>query len=165
MATLAGRHADFFRTGFGTALTDAPELLVGQVFRARDGSASAGFVARHLDGTADFDPGSGDYNLTSAGAGDVFLSKLSVQSVGDLVWKDLNSNGIQDPGEPADVTDPNGNTSEFSNCVKVGVFGGTETFTVNMTTDAVDANLTDGICDSNTSTAGTSLPCVLRTTL
>jgi hypothetical protein len=35
-------------------------------------------------GTVDFDPGAGTFNLTSAGSGDLFVSKLDAS--GNLVW-------------------------------------------------------------------------------
>lgn len=60
----------------------------------------------------------------------------------------------------ATATDPSGNTSELSPCVKIGVVGGSETFIVNTTNDVVDANLTDGVCDSDLVTAGEQ--CSLR---
>lgn len=60
----------------------------------------------------------------------------------------------------ATATDPSGNTSELSPCVKIGVVGGSETFIVNTTTDVVDANLSDGVCDSDLGTAGEQ--CSLR---
>ena len=38
--------------------------------------------------------------LTSVGAGDGFVSKLAQSIVGDLVWRDVNGDGIQNAGEP-----------------------------------------------------------------
>src|SRR5262249_28041678 len=37
-----------------------------------------------FEGTVDFDPGAGTFNLTSFGGGDVFIMKLNAN--GDLVW-------------------------------------------------------------------------------
>jgi hypothetical protein len=34
-------------------------------------------VAGHFQGTADFDPGAGNLNLTSAGANDIFVLKMN----------------------------------------------------------------------------------------
>jgi uncharacterized repeat protein (TIGR01451 family) len=42
------------------------------------------YTTGRFNGTADFDPGAGIYNLTSGGSGDVFVSKLN--SSGDFVW-------------------------------------------------------------------------------
>jgi hypothetical protein len=42
------------------------------------------YISGTFRGTADFDPGSGTFNLTSAGANDIFVSKLD--AMGNLVW-------------------------------------------------------------------------------
>ncbi len=42
------------------------------------------YVAGVFDGTNDFDPGPGVYNLTSSGGADIFIMKLDV--AGNLVW-------------------------------------------------------------------------------
>lgn len=42
------------------------------------------YVTGAFQGTVDFDPGAGTFNLTAAGDSDVFVSKLSTN--GDLVW-------------------------------------------------------------------------------
>jgi hypothetical protein len=42
------------------------------------------YTTGYFNGTADFDPGAGTSNLTSAGSADVFVSKLD--SSGNLVW-------------------------------------------------------------------------------
>ncbi len=47
-------------------------------------SANNVYIAGLFDGTADFDPGTGVSNLTSAGGDDIFVSKLD--SSGDFVW-------------------------------------------------------------------------------
>ncbi|MFL5752576.1 MAG: SBBP repeat-containing protein [Bacteroidia bacterium] len=51
------------------------------------------FVTGRFLGTADFDPGSGVYNLVSAGYYDIFISKLNAS--GNLVWaKGIGSAGL-----------------------------------------------------------------------
>src|SRR3990170_2655498 len=50
---------------------------------AVDGSGAV-YVTGRFNGTADFDPGGGTLNLTSAGAADVFVWKLD--AAGGLVW-------------------------------------------------------------------------------
>jgi hypothetical protein len=42
------------------------------------------YTTGYFDGTADFDPGAGTSNLTSAGSADIFISKLD--SSGNFVW-------------------------------------------------------------------------------
>jgi hypothetical protein len=56
--------------------------------------------------TADFDPGPGEYNLTSAGNADVFLARLlqtgdpPPATISGRVWHDVDGDGVQDAGEP-----------------------------------------------------------------
>src|SRR5262245_49550758 len=42
------------------------------------------YTTGQFSGTADFDPGPGSFNLTSAGNNDIFITKLSAS--GNLVW-------------------------------------------------------------------------------
>jgi len=42
------------------------------------------YTAGYFYGTADFDPGAGTFNLTSAGGQDIFISKLDAS--GNFVW-------------------------------------------------------------------------------
>ena len=42
------------------------------------------YIAGYFKGTVDFDPGLGEYNLTSAGNYDIFITKLD--SLGDFIW-------------------------------------------------------------------------------
>lgn len=57
-----------------------PDMLHGITVDASNNVFTTG-VYQH---TADFDPGAGAYNLTSAGAGDIFISKLDAS--GNFVW-------------------------------------------------------------------------------
>ena len=50
---------------------------------ALDGSGNV-YTTGWFDGTADFDPGAGVFNLTSAGISDIFISKLDAS--GNFVW-------------------------------------------------------------------------------
>src|SRR5262249_39484318 len=51
-----------------------------------------------FDGTVDFDPGPGAFNLT--GRLDAFVGKLAQGEVQGRVWHDLDGNGIQANHEP-----------------------------------------------------------------
>jgi hypothetical protein len=73
-------------------------VLAKDIAVAGDGGV---YTTGNFYGTVDFDPGTGTFNLTSLGVGiNAFALKLNQFSVGDRVWNDLNSNGIQDAGEP-----------------------------------------------------------------
>ena len=85
---------------------------------AVDGSGNV-YTTGAFSGTADFDPGSGTTNLTSAGLSDVFVSKLT--SAGALGWaKGLGGSGI-DTGVGIAV-DGSGNV------YTTGAFSGTADF-------------------------------------
>lgn len=64
------------------------------------------YVTGRFEGTADFDPGAGVANLTSAGGYDVFLSKLDAD--GDFVWA-KNMGGTGNEEAFAVVADASGN--------------------------------------------------------
>ena len=80
-------------------------------------------------GTADFDPGGGTANLTSAGSNDIFISKLD--SSGNYLWaKQLGGTG-DDGGQPI-AFDSSGNiyaSGYFSNSVDFDPGTGTSNFT------------------------------------
>lgn len=50
---------------------------------ATDGSGNI-YTTGYLNGTADFDPGTGTYNLSSSGQTDIFVSKIN--ATGNFVW-------------------------------------------------------------------------------
>ncbi len=64
------------------------------------------YTAGSFQGTADFDPGAGTTNLTSAGSDDVFVSKLD--ALGNFVWA-KNMGGTAFDGSKSMVVDATGN--------------------------------------------------------
>jgi len=77
------------------------------------------YTAGYLYGTVDFDPGAGTSNLTSAGSGDVFVSKLD--SSGNYVWAKKFGSSAIDSGASVAV-DASGNV------YTAGLFSGTVDF-------------------------------------
>ncbi len=77
------------------------------------------YTTGELNGTADFNPGPGVFNLTSAGVDDVFILKLN--NSGDLVWaKNMGGTGYDDGyGITVDTHD---------NVYTTGFFSGTADF-------------------------------------
>jgi Secretion system C-terminal sorting domain len=97
------------------------------ILNADEGNAvasdSAGnvYVTGTFTGSTDFDPGSGTYNLTASGGGDIFVMKLN--AAGNLVWA-YNFGGSAtyvDAGQEI-VIGPNGNVYVS------GVFNGSADF-------------------------------------
>ncbi len=87
-----------------------------------------------FSGTADFDPGSGTYNLTSAGSSDAFISKLD--NAGNFVWA-RRLGGTAQAGANGVAVDADGNVHT------TGEFEGTADFdpgsgTYNLTSAGVD---------------------------
>ena len=77
------------------------------------------YTTGYFKGTADFDPGAGTFNLTSAGGGDVFVSKLD--SAGNLVWARQLGGTFGDVGHGVTV-------DESGNVYTTGGFQGTADF-------------------------------------
>ncbi len=96
------------------------------------------------------------------GEGETYLGQLiaSTNASGMLSFDQSFSPLILNQYVTATATDSAGSTSEFARCIKVAVLGGAETFTVNLITDVLDADLGDGKCDTNLGTAGDQ--CTLR---
>lgn len=114
----------------GGALFDNPGGIVA------DGAGNV-FTNGRFDGTADFDPGPGTFNLISAGGSDAFVLKLD--GAGNLVWA-RQLGGAGDDGAYGIALDADGNvytTGQFSGTADfdpgVGTFnlssaGGFDTF-------------------------------------
>lgn len=77
------------------------------------------YTTGHFFGTADFDPGTGTFNMTVAGGNDVFISKLNAS--GNFVWAKQIGNTMSDCGN-AIAVDKKGNV------YTTGYFAGTVDF-------------------------------------
>lgn len=128
-----------------------------------DGSGNV-YIAGHFRETADFDPGPGAFNLTSAGVSDVFVLKLN--SAGGFAWAKRIGGSETDRG--SSTIDANGNvyiTGNFSGTVDFDPGPGIQNFTATGFADAFILKLdTDGnftwarqIGGSNSFTAGSSI--------
>jgi len=103
------------------------------------------YTAGYLYGTVDFDPGAGTSNLTSAGSGDVFVSKLD--SSGNYVWAKKFGSSAIDSGASVAV-DASGNV------YTAGLFSGTVDFDPGVgTQNLISAGLFD-VFVSKLNTAG-----------
>ncbi|MCU0440483.1 MAG: SBBP repeat-containing protein [Raineya sp.] len=78
-----------------------------------------------FNGTADFDPGAGTHNLTSAGGDDIFVSKLDIN--GNFVWAKRMGGGATDYGNSITL-------DTFGNVYTTGQFFGTVDFDPNAST-------------------------------
>jgi ribosomal protein S16 len=78
---LEGRRLLSLSFGFALQVGDGSWNQGWGVASDADGNA---YVAGHFEGTADFDPGPGTVDLTSAGGSDVFVAKYT--AAGALVW-------------------------------------------------------------------------------
>jgi RTX calcium-binding nonapeptide repeat (4 copies)/Beta-propeller repeat len=77
------------------------------------------YTTGHFMGTADYDPGSGTFNLASAGFRDVFVSKLD--SAGNFIWAKRLGGGSSDEVEAIAV-------DGLGNVYTTGYFTGTADF-------------------------------------
>jgi len=85
---------------------------------AVDGNGNV-YTTSSFSGTADFDPGSGTYNLTSFGYADIFVSKLDAS--GNFLWA-IQMGGTDGAGASSITVDDNGNV------YTTGAFSGTVDF-------------------------------------
>ncbi|SKB12493.1 conserved hypothetical protein [Planktothrix sp. PCC 11201] len=76
------------------------------------------YTTGNFEGTADFDPGVGVFNLTSAGLGDIFISKLD--SNGNFVWA-RQQGGIDNDLSTRIVLDSLGNIYTTGSFTGIGV--------------------------------------------
>nr|WP_242033465.1 SBBP repeat-containing protein [Phormidium sp. FACHB-592] len=90
------------------------------------------YTTGSFTGTADFDPGTGIFNLTSAGSGDIFISKLDAS--GNFVWaKRLGGSDSNDLANGISV-DSSGNVYTTGSFTGTADFDpGTGTFNLNST--------------------------------
>ena len=89
------------------------------------------YTTGYFTGTADFDPGAGTSNLTSAGSGDIFISKLDAS--GNFVWaKIFGSTGIDQSNA---IT-----VDALGNVYTTGYFQGTVDFDPNAGTSNLTSN-------------------------
>ncbi|MBN8691724.1 MAG: T9SS type A sorting domain-containing protein [Bacteroidetes bacterium] len=92
------------------------------------------YIAGIFNGTVDFDPGAGTFNLTSAGSEDVFISKWN--STGNFVWAGrLAGAGSQDANQI--LVDASGNVyvvGEFTQTVDFDPGAGSVTAVANTST-------------------------------
>lgn len=77
------------------------------------------YTTGSYSGTADFDPGTGVFTLTAAGAGDAFITKLD--SAGNLIWA-KSVGGADNDGGTSVAVDQSGNV------YLTGLFWGTADF-------------------------------------
>ena len=120
MGTMRVLQRSVVAVGMAVLLTVLPEVLEDRTARTSDfgfavamggrgfdrAQAVAPDAAGNVDTTgaftnmADFDPGAGTVNLTSAGSSEGLVAQLTQRTVGGRIWHDRNGNGIQDAGEP-----------------------------------------------------------------
>jgi Secretion system C-terminal sorting domain/Beta-propeller repeat len=94
------------------------------------------YITGVYQGTADFDPGIGTYNLTSAGGSDIFIEKLDI--IGNFVWAKALGGTLTDVGRSITV-DLSGNI--YTTGQYIGTF--------NFNTDAGVLNLTSAVSSAD----------------
>ena len=92
---------------------------------ALDASANI-YTVGYFEGTVDFDPGAGIFNLTSAGSGDIFISKLD--SSGNFIWAKTAGGTNWDNGQ-AIAMGPSGNVHVTGSFLSPSISFGTSTLT------------------------------------
>ncbi|MBN4072809.1 SBBP repeat-containing protein [Crocinitomix catalasitica] len=85
---------------------------------AVDGSGNC-HVTGYFQGTADFDPGAGTFNLTSLGSNDIFVQKMDAS--GNFVWAKRMGSTANDYGYSITI-------DGFGNVYTIGYFQGTTDF-------------------------------------
>lgn len=119
------------------------------------------YTAGVFNGTVDFDPGNGIYNLTSSGVGDLFISKLSAS--GNFIWAKKIGGAGNDFSVSIDV-DGLGNiytTGGYSSTVNFDISGGTNNLTSAGGVDAYVCKITQasfGIKDTEHSPSFSLFP-------
>ncbi len=99
------------------------------------------YTAGYFNGTADFDPDNGSFNLTSVGGIDVFISKLN--NAGNFVWAKQMGGPLIDYANSITI-DASGNvytTGLFNNTADFNMATGTSTLTSIGNEDAFIAKL------------------------
>jgi fimbrial isopeptide formation D2 family protein/uncharacterized repeat protein (TIGR01451 family) len=88
----------------GTVTTDADGSYLFELLPAGDFRIDLGGVPASLSSTADPDGGADDTAISSLAAGEDDLTQdfgyVGDASIGDLVWLDVDGDGVPDPGEP-----------------------------------------------------------------
>ena len=111
------------------AFPQAPNWLwanrIGSVYDwgysvATDASGNV-FLTGVFAGTADFDPGAGTFNMTSAGDNDIYICKLDAN--GNFVWA-KRLGGTMNDGGVVNKVDPSGSGAVYT----TGWFRGTADF-------------------------------------
>ncbi len=111
-----------FANGIGAVGNGSVDVESNSVVNDSSGNV---YVTGSLQGTADFDPGSGTTNLSSAGNRDVFLAKFN--QAGALVWaKDLPGLTAQSVAQGAAIA-----VDSSGNVIVAGTFTGTVNFDPN----------------------------------
>ncbi len=122
-SSLQAQNADFvWAKSIGGILADIGRSV------AVDASGNV-YTTGDFQSTADFDPGPGTFNLTSAGSNDIFISKLD--ALGNFVWAKSMGGALRDMGNSIKV-DSSGNlhlTGNFQGTADFDPSAGTSNLT------------------------------------